>query len=130
MDHREPRSLVVDPANGKLTFLESWQLQKQRLADNVSIQGRTRDYWGGSVGGTLKEPARARSDRDPANHTDRLRTPHDNNHDRGPSESARDRRSKRHRVGPVAGLWIVGDLAVDSIPFTGIFTNHAYETAE
>ena len=53
-EHREQRSRNVDPANGKLTFLECSELYRQRLAENVSIKTRTRDYYHEVLAALLK----------------------------------------------------------------------------
>ena len=44
-DHRERKNRTVVPGNGKMTFAQAAALHLQRLAENVSLKQRTRDYW-------------------------------------------------------------------------------------
>ncbi len=44
-EHRERKGKEIDASNAKMTFGEAASLHMQRVADDVSIKRRTRQYW-------------------------------------------------------------------------------------
>jgi integrase len=53
-EHREKRGQIVDASNAKMTFDDAAKLNTSRLADDVSIKRRTRDYWQEVLAALLK----------------------------------------------------------------------------
>ncbi|HZE58799.1 MAG TPA: site-specific integrase [Chthoniobacterales bacterium] len=53
-EHREQSAQKIDPANAKMIFSEAAELHKQRLAQDVSLKKRTREYWNEVLAALLK----------------------------------------------------------------------------